>query len=150
MNRKNGKPKKQLNHRHQSRQMAEKFSELKVDENENSEESSGEDDDEDEAGCSKNEHGIPAKFNVAMWDLNHCDPKKCSGRKLLRHNLIKNLKLGARFPGLVLSPVGVACVSPCDRDIIATSGIAVVDCSWAKVILLTRLCVTIFNYTFLQ
>lgn len=140
MNRKNGKPKKQVNHRNQSRQMAEKFSELKVDDDEDSEETgTSEDDDEgNEAGSSKNEHGIPAKFNVAMWDLNHCDPKKCSGRKLLRHNLIKNLKLGARFPGLVLSPVGVACVSPCDRDIIATSGIAVVDCSWAKVIIVFK------------
>lgn len=153
MNRKNGKPKKQLNHRHQSRQMAEKFSELKVDNNEDSEEtgsSEEDDDDDDEAGSSKNEHGIPAKFNVAMWDLNHCDPKKCSGRKLLRHNLIKNLKLGARFPGLVLSPVGVACVSPCDRDIIATSGIAVVDCSWAKVMLVLRLRITSFYYFFPQ
>lgn len=41
-------------------------------------------------------NGKPPNFTVAMWDLNHCDPKKCSGRKLARHNLIKNLKLGQR------------------------------------------------------
>lgn len=75
----------------------------------------------------------PPKFNVAMWDLNHCDPKKCSGRKLARHGLITNLKLGQRFPGLVLTPVGVNCVSPLDREIIEISGLAVVDCSWAKI-----------------
>ena len=46
---------------------------------------------------------------------------------------LKNLKLGQRFPGLVPTPVGVNCVSPLDREIIETSEIAVVDCSWASV-----------------
>lgn len=77
--------------------------------------------------------GKPPKFNVAMWDLNQCDPKKCSGRKLARHGLITNLKLGQRYPGLVLTPVGTNCVSPMDREIIEISGLAVVDCSWAKI-----------------
>lgn len=79
------------------------------------------------------DEGVEATFAVSMWDLNHCDPKKCSGRKLLRHNLIKNLKLGQRFQGLVLSPVGTQCVSPNDKDIIEKFGLAVIDCSWAKI-----------------
>ncbi|KAG8042365.1 hypothetical protein G9C98_004999 [Cotesia typhae] len=74
----------------------------------------------------------PIPFPVAMWDLEHCDPKKCSGRKLSRHGLIKTLKLNARFPGLVLTPVGTKCVSPTDREIVKNNGCAVVDCSWAK------------------
>ncbi|XP_075145062.1 18S rRNA aminocarboxypropyltransferase [Haematobia irritans] len=80
----------------------------------------------------EDEHGTAPDFPIAMWDLNHCDPKKCSGRKLSRLGLIENLKLGQKFPGLVLTPVGESCVSPLDRNIVRTSGIAVVDCSWAK------------------
>ncbi|KAI5697124.1 hypothetical protein M8J75_005601 [Diaphorina citri] len=76
---------------------------------------------------------VDIQFPVAMWDMKHCDPKKCSGRKLARHNLIKILKLGERFRGICLTPVGVQCVSKADHDIIQENGAAVVDCSWAKI-----------------
>ncbi|KAG5327866.1 TSR3 protein, partial [Pseudoatta argentina] len=77
-----------------------------------------------------NEQSI--NFPVAMWDMEHCDPKKCSGRKLARHGLIRILQLGARFPGLCLTPMGDKCVSPTDCDIVQEYGCAVVDCSWAR------------------
>lgn len=65
-------------------------------------------------------------------DLGQCDPKKCSGRKLSRLGYIRELSISQRFPGVVLSPVAEKCVSYEDRDIILSRGIAVIDCSWAK------------------
>lgn len=67
-----------------------------------------------------------------MQDLGHCDPKKCSGRKLCRLGFVKNLSLSHRFPGLVLSPMGEKCISLEDKDILVQKGMAVIDCSWAK------------------
>ena len=72
-------------------------------------------------------------FPVAMWDFNHCDPKRCSGRKLARAGVISDLKVGQRFKGIVMSPKGTGAVSPEDRSIVAEHGIAVVDCSWARI-----------------
>ncbi|OBA22136.1 DUF367-domain-containing protein, partial [Metschnikowia bicuspidata var. bicuspidata NRRL YB-4993] len=74
------------------------------------------------------------KFPVklAMWDFDHCDPKRCLGKKLERLGYIRNLRVGMKFQGIVVSPNGTGVVCPDDREIVEQQGAAVVECSWAR------------------
>ncbi|GMH17233.1 hypothetical protein Nepgr_019074 [Nepenthes gracilis] len=72
------------------------------------------------------------EIQLAMWDFAQCDAKKCTGRKLARFGLLKELRITSGFGGIVLSPTGTQCVSMEDYDLIIRRGLAVVDCSWAR------------------
>ena len=65
-------------------------------------------------------------------DFGQCDSKRCTGRKLARMGVVKDLKVTQLFKGLVLTPEGAFTVSPLDKTIVQENGICVVDCSWAK------------------
>lgn len=73
------------------------------------------------------------KLKLAMWDFKHCDPKKCTGRKLERMHLLRSLKPYHKFAGLILSPMAKKSVSPEDRELVLSKGICVVDCSWNRI-----------------
>ncbi|KAI1714786.1 putative fer4-like domain in RNase L inhibitor, RLI domain-containing protein [Ditylenchus destructor] len=92
-----------------------------------SEESSSSDEESTKAGK------VSMPCRLAMFDFNQCDPKRCSGRKLQRLGMLSTLKLGTKFPGLILSPTGTATLSMADKALILSSGLAVVDCSWNQV-----------------
>ncbi|KAG6006309.1 hypothetical protein E4U43_000461 [Claviceps pusilla] len=75
--------------------------------------------------------GKPA-FKAACWDLGHCDPKRCSGKKLMRLGLMRDLHMGQRHNGVIITPNGRQVVSPADRELMDQYGAAVVECSWAR------------------
>ncbi|WWC60315.1 uncharacterized protein I303_102886 [Kwoniella dejecticola CBS 10117] len=90
------------------------------------------DDEEDEEEEEEETIILNIDVPVAMWDFDHCDPKRCSGKKLARHGLINAMRVGQRFRGIVLTPKGKKPISPSDDDIVQMSGLAVVECSWAR------------------
>lgn len=77
---------------------------------------------------------LPTKSSVrlGMWDFAQCDPKRCSGRRLVRVGIIAEFKLSFKFPGLILTPSGTRVISPADTTTMRACGLAVVDCSWAQ------------------
>ncbi|CAL5323901.1 unnamed protein product [Camellia sinensis] len=78
------------------------------------------------------EEAMVPKIQLAMWDFGQCDAKRCTGRKLSRFGLLKELRVNNGFGGIVLSPAGSQCVSKEDYILIKRKGLAVVDCSWAR------------------
>lgn len=71
-------------------------------------------------------------FKAACWDLGHCDPKRCSGQKLMKQGLMRELAIGQKHSGVIVTPNGKQVVSPADKEILEQYGAAVVECSWAR------------------
>lgn len=72
-------------------------------------------------------------FKAAAWDLNHCDAKRCSGKKLIRLGLMRELHVGQKHQGVVVSPKAKSIISPADREICEMYGASVVEASWNRI-----------------
>ena len=46
-------------------------------------------------------------FKAACWDLGHCDPKRCSGKRLMNFGLMRELSIGHKHSGVVISFVSL-------------------------------------------
>lgn len=77
-------------------------------------------------------HRAKPQFKAACWDLGHCDPKRCSGKKLMRLGMMRDLHMGQRHNGVIITPNGKQVVAPDDRELLDQFGAAVVECSWAR------------------
>lgn len=88
---------------------------------------------EGEPSSSSSRRSAPPAFKAACWDLGHCDPKRCSGKKLMKLGLMRELHVGQRHNGVIITPNGRTVVSPADRETLDAYGAAVVECSWARV-----------------
>jgi pre-rRNA-processing protein TSR3 len=68
-------------------------------------------------------------MQLLVYHANQCDPKKCSGKKLARFDLVRLTdRANALRAFLVLSPFSEKALSPEDRG---ARGLAALDCSWA-------------------
>lgn len=68
-----------------------------------------------------------------IYEFGQCDPKRCSGHKLVKSNKIQSIPIRQNFNGVILSPAGKCTISPADRDHILRFGIGLIDCSWNQV-----------------
>jgi len=70
-------------------------------------------------------------MDLLIYTADQCDPKRCTGRKMVRFGLARTTKRYNRLRGhLVLSPFSEKALSPADKTEVGR-GLAALDCSWA-------------------
>jgi pre-rRNA-processing protein TSR3 len=99
---------------------------------ENDSHNEDEDDAEDESDDQDDQKPVSINIPLAMWELNQTDRKRDTGSKLQRFGFVKEIRVGQHWGGIVLSPNGTCTISRADKAIVEGFGIAVVNCSWAR------------------
>ncbi|ORD97954.1 TSR3 [Hepatospora eriocheir] len=73
------------------------------------------------------------KVKLIIYEFNQCDPKKCSGHRLVKFNKVKPISIKSRFNGIMLSPEADKFISKEDLNLIKKFGLGTIDCSWNKI-----------------
>lgn len=68
-----------------------------------------------------------------IFEFGECDPRRCSGYRLVKFGRVRSLPKNAHFNGILLSPAGTQVLSPADRRLALAAGIGLIDCSWNKI-----------------
>lgn len=71
-------------------------------------------------------------IKLYIWEFHQNDTKRDSGSKLNRLKLVKHLRIGDSYSGIVMSSEARVVISAQDRDIVEKHGIAGINCSWNK------------------
>ncbi|MFQ5552153.1 MAG: DUF367 family protein [Thermoplasmata archaeon] len=66
------------------------------------------------------------------WNLNQCNPKACTAKKLARHDALRLFQRRREVPkgAVILTPLAEVAFSPEDRPTVETRGLGVLDASW--------------------
>lgn len=90
-------------------------------------------DGEDEDGDAPDVRPAKPEYKAACWDLGHCDAKRCSGKRLMRLGMMRELSVGQKFAGVVVSPKARKILSKEDKELLEQYGAAVVEASWKRI-----------------
>lgn len=79
--------------------------------------------------------GRGGRVRLVELETGQCDPRKCTGRKLVKRQLAEGTDSSRALPrgAVVLDPLCGVALSPADREAALGAGIVVVDCSWAHI-----------------
>lgn len=80
------------------------------------------------------ESSVTARPRVLIYHADQCDPKKCTGTRLIRMKRAQILKSMNQISvgSVVLNPVSEVAFSGADRNPVLRSGLVALDCSWKK------------------
>lgn len=70
--------------------------------------------------------------HILVYHAGQCDPKKCTGIRMVRMKKAQMVKEVRRIPrgSVVLNPVSPVAFSRADREKAISSGLVALDCSW--------------------
>ena len=74
------------------------------------------------------------QVNIVVYNAKQCDPRKCSGSKLRRFGLVREVLQIRYLPkrAVVLNPFSEVAFSPADKERVERFGLVGLDCSWEK------------------